>query len=270
VTLRDGAGAVLADLILGEPLKDKPGLRYVRVPGQKRTYAVKTEADASARFEDWVEANILRLNLADLRQITVLNYTMNESAPRAGALERSALVRSGESWKSPEGATPKQAGLQALLGALSGLKALGARPKPPALAEQLRGGQGLQMTLDAVMSLRQRGFFITPDGRLLSAEGELQLESVNGVVYSLRFGEIVTGQTEGAAAVKDPSKAAAENRFLFVTATFDPQRAAKFGGSPEVGQAAASAASARYADWYYIISGADVARLRPARLTLLP
>src|ERR1035441_2258245 len=40
VTLRDANGGVLADYILGKPVEGKPGYRYVRVPGQKRTYAV--------------------------------------------------------------------------------------------------------------------------------------------------------------------------------------------------------------------------------------
>src|SRR5258708_39114746 len=42
VTLRDAGGITVAELILGRSVKDKPGYRYVRLPGQKRTYAVKS------------------------------------------------------------------------------------------------------------------------------------------------------------------------------------------------------------------------------------
>ncbi len=55
VTLRDGEGKLLADFILGKFVEGKSGYRYIRIPGEKRTYAVKTEAEPSANFEDWIE-----------------------------------------------------------------------------------------------------------------------------------------------------------------------------------------------------------------------
>lgn len=38
VTLRDGGGKVLADVILGKPVEGAEGLRYVRLPAEKRVY----------------------------------------------------------------------------------------------------------------------------------------------------------------------------------------------------------------------------------------
>src|SRR3954471_17912328 len=43
VTLRDKSEKVLADFIIGNEVKDRPGQRYVRVPGQKRTYGVNVK-----------------------------------------------------------------------------------------------------------------------------------------------------------------------------------------------------------------------------------
>ena len=62
MTLRDANGVALADYIFGKPAEGKPGYRYVRVPGHKCTYAVKTDADPSARFADWVNAGLLRIS----------------------------------------------------------------------------------------------------------------------------------------------------------------------------------------------------------------
>src|SRR5262249_29754140 len=74
VTLLDAQKAVIADFILGKPVEGKPGWRYVRVPGGKRTYAVKTDADPSARFADWVNAGLLRMPSANIRKITINSY----------------------------------------------------------------------------------------------------------------------------------------------------------------------------------------------------
>src|SRR5262249_46321281 len=61
VTLRDAHKEMLADFLLGKPVTGKAGYRYVRLPGEKRVYAVKTDADPSVRFEDWVNAGLLRI-----------------------------------------------------------------------------------------------------------------------------------------------------------------------------------------------------------------
>src|SRR5215471_11002442 len=77
VTLRDAQKGVLADFILGKTVEGKPGWRYVRVPGGKRTYAVKTEADPSARFADWVNAGLLRMPSTNIRKLTINSYSVN-------------------------------------------------------------------------------------------------------------------------------------------------------------------------------------------------
>jgi hypothetical protein len=268
VTLRDGTGAVLADIILGDAVKERPGYRYVRVPAQKRVYAVKTAADPSARFEDWVDPSILRISAAQIRAITVLNYSMSETGGQMVAPQRIILTRQGEHW-TLDGATPKSGTTQALVSTLANLKIVGVRPKPPDLARQLREQGDMQMTLEAVMSLRQRGFIITPEGRLLASEGETQAETGNGIVYNLRFGEAAS-QTEGKPQAADPAKAAGLDRFLFVSVSYDAARAAKYGSEGGNGAQLASSLRSRFSEWYYIISGADFNKLRPKREALVP
>jgi hypothetical protein len=244
VTLRDEQGGVLADLILGQTVKEKPGYRYVRLPGQKRIYAVKTEADPSAKFEDWVETDLLKVAASQIKRLTIHNYSINEQLGRLENVENITLTRDDPSWKSSR--------VQAMVAALTRLKIVGVRPKPANMTADLKTTGSFQMSMESMLSLRQKGFFLTPDGRLLSNEGEVLAETNDGVVYTLRFGEILTGQGEA----KEAKKAeGGESRYLFVTAS-----AARDAG--EAGQRLAQQAGSRFAEWYYVISGADFSKLR--------
>ncbi|MEZ5353214.1 MAG: DUF4340 domain-containing protein [Bryobacteraceae bacterium] len=239
-TLRDAGGLKLADLILGAKVKDKEGYRYVRLPGQKRTYAVKTEADPSAEFADWVEANLLRVRSADIVKLTLNSYQIDEQFGRLLNAQRTVMSRDQGTW-SPQA--------NSIASAMASLRVAGARPKPPELAAQLRSKR-LELTLDTVMSLRQRGYYIAPGGSLLSNEGELIAETNKGVTYVLRFGEVVTDSSASGAAAAKPK----EDRYLFVTVSSK---------NPE-SESLAKSLDAKFSDWYYIIRGEDFARLRPA------
>ncbi len=239
VTLRGAHKEVLADFILGKPVEGKQGWRYTRVPGQKRVYAVKTDADPSARFSDWVNTGFLRIPTSTIRRVTITSYSINESFGRLDNLDSVKLVREGGEWKLEGGGSLNKAAVAAMASALENLKIADVRPKPAPLARDLRSGQ-LQLSLESAMSLRQRGFFITPTGRLLANEGEMSVETTGGVVYSLRFGEL---------------SGTGDDRYLFAMAS------AK---TPE-GEARAKELNNRFADWYYIISGADFQKLRLKR-----
>ncbi len=272
VTLRDDQGAMLADLILGYPVKEKPGYRYVRLPGQKRTYAVKTDADPSARFEDWIEADLLKIAAASIRRITINNYSINQTLGRVENAETVALVREpsgkNDQWTVPGAARVNTAAIQGLVNTLDHLRIAGVQQKPPGFAETLKASKGIQVSLESMMSLRSKGFFVTPDGRLLSKEGELQVETANGLVYWLRFGEVVSGGTATATTASKP--AASENRYLFVIVTYDPARESRYSGSTTAAsEKTARDLSARFADWYYVVSGADAAKLRLKRKDLV-
>lgn len=263
VTLRDEQGRVLADVILGKPDAERPGHRYLRLPGQKRTYSVRTEADPSAEFADWVEGNLLRLAASDIRRVVINRYSIDESLGRLANVERITLSREGNDWKTEGPRRLSRASIDGVIGALARLRIVGARPKPKPLAEQLRSGQPLEMSLETVMSLRQRGFFITPDGRLLANEGELFVETAQGLVYTLRFGEITSSPTPSAPAAGEALRSSDQDRFLLVTVRFDPQRAAESGADGAAGERLARTLMQRFADWYYVISGKDFARLHP-------
>lgn len=230
VTLRDTRQELVADSILGKPVEGKAGYRYVRVPGQKRTYAAKTEAEP---------------------KVTIQSYSVDERLGRLTNLDTVALTREGGQWKLAGAERLNTAAVEAMAAALDNLKIVDVRPKPPSLAKDLRSGR-LELSLETAVSLRQKGFLLTPNGRLLASEGEMAVETANGLVYVLRFGEMV-GTPGG------------ENRYLLVTVSFDAARAAKYGGDSASGERQARELTNRLADWYYVISGAEFAKLRLKR-----
>jgi hypothetical protein len=253
VTLRDARGDVLADFILGKPVEGKPGYRYMRVPGQKRTYAVKTAADPSARFADWVNAGLLRIAGASIRKVTINRYNLDPAAGRLSDTETTVLTQSNGAWTAPSGGKLNLPAVHAMAAALDGLKIVDVRPKPPGLADGLRHEQ-VELNLETALSLRQKGYFITPEGRVYSSEGDMTVETNNGLTYSLRFGEVAAGDTKAGAP--------GDNRHLFVMVHFDPAKAATYGGDAAAGERTARELNDRFADWYYVISGADFRNLR--------
>ena len=246
VTLRDAHKEVLADYIFGKAVEGKAGFRYVRVPGGKRVYAVKTEADPSGKFADWVNAGLLRIAASSVRRISILSYSIDERMGQLSNMENVTLTQEGGQWKSSGGEKIDTGVVKAMVSTLDSLKIADVRPKPQPLAEQLRSG-ALALSLEIAMSLRQKGFYISPNGRLLSNEGEMTVDTSSGVAYSLRFGEVATDS---------------ETRYLFVTTGFSPERAAKYGDTSGAGERMSRDLNSRFADWYYVISGADFRKLR--------
>jgi len=263
VTLRDAHREVLADYIFGRPVEGKPGFRYLRVPGQKRTYVVKTDADPSARLADWLSGGVLQISAATVRKLTLVNYSIDETMGRILNNEVTTLTQSSGRWRAAEGEKVNEAAVRSIAATLSGLRVVDVRPKPPSLAADLRAGT-IQLTLEGVMALRQRGYFVTPTGRLLANQGEMLVETADGLVYNLRFGEVAASGPEAMSAGK-----ASENRHLFVTVRFDPAKAAQYGGDAERGQRLAKALNDKFAGWFYIINSGDFRNLQRKRSELV-
>jgi Domain of unknown function (DUF4340) len=260
VTLRDAQKTVLADFILGKPVEGKSGWRYVRVPGAKRTYAVKTEADPSARFTDWVNSGLLRMPSASIRKVTIATYSVN---PMTGGLDQGenlALTQESGKWSSPAG-TVKEGAAKALAATLDSLKIVDARPKPSEMARDLREGK-MQLSMQTALALRQFGFLLTQTGRILASDGEMTVEMANGVAYQIRFGDVAT-------AASDSAKAAGGDRYLFVTTSWDGARATRYGDTTGAGEKASRDLNARFSDWFYVIGAADFKKLRLTKQDVL-
>ncbi len=257
VTLRDGHKDVLADFILGKPMEGKAGFRFLRIPDQKRVYAVKTDADPSANFADWVNAGVVRIPSAAIRSVTVLSYSLDERTGTLANMENFTLTHEGSQWKMAGAEKLNAATVNAMAAALENLKIVDVKPKPPTLAQDLRSGK-LQLSLETAMSLRQKGFFFTPNGRLLATEGEMVVDTASGLVYALRFGDAAAGGAE----IKSRG---VPDRYLFATVNYDAQRAAKYGNQSGDGERTARDINNRFADWYYVIRGSDFEKLRLKR-----
>jgi hypothetical protein len=253
VILRDENNLILADFVLGKPVEEKTGWRYVRVPGEKRTYAVKTDADPSAQFADWVNAGLLRMPSASIRRVFITTYRLDLQTGALGGREDVSLVQSNAEWSSENGQAVKQDAARALATTLDGLKIVDARPKPEALARELRTGQ-LRPTIESALALRRYGFFLTPNGRMFAIAGEMNVEMADGVAYQIRFGEV-------APTTSDPAKTS-NNRFIFVTTTWDAARAARYSDTSGAGEKSSQNLNARFANWFYVVGESDYRRLR--------
>ena len=273
VTLRGENDTVLADFVVGKEVEGKAGYRYLRVPSQRRTYAVKTDADISAEFADWIETDLLKIDIADIRKISINSYSINERRGTIENQERNTLTKRDDKWRMSGGSTPKKDKIDALTKALDDLRIVDVQSKPPNLTQDLKTKEGIRMSMDSVMSLRQKGFFITPRGQLFSNEGEIIVETANGIEYTLRFGEIASGAraSDAEASAKD-GDAEQERRYLFVTVNHSTARAKSYtedGKEPDKkGEELARELRNRFADWYYVISGSDFSNLRPRRRDL--
>ena len=236
VTLRDRGGAILADFIVGGQPEGRAGFRFVRIPGQKRVYAVRMDVDISTRFGDWIEKDLLKLARADIEKVVVRDYSIDERTGRLDQRDVVTLTKDEEGeWQTDRMRSSQEVDsskMNPLLTALDDLNIVGVRPKPPGLSASLTRAPGARLTQADVRSLQSRGYYFTYDGQLVSNDGELQVESKSGVLYTLRFGEVVYGTgeavTAGAEAVEPEGEAGGargpgENRYLFITADFEPK-----------------------------------------------
>lgn len=248
VKLFDTAGTILADYIFGKETKEGPEYRYVRVPDQKQTWAVKVKPDISVKFEDWVETDLLKTGSATLKKVVIDKYSFDvteqkfkdKSVYTAARDDGSAPWRVGEMKESEEVNTET---LTTLSNTLNGLKLTGVRQKPPvvAVAQDLANlGKMPRETLMAVArALGGKGFYVVQDKDrfgMISSEGEMTVSFDDGVVYTLRFGDVLVGTGDEVSAglpeeadpkdgkkdpKKDEKKGGTENRYLMVSAKVD-------------------------------------------------
>lgn len=240
VTLRDKSGEVLAEFIIGKENPDRSGQRFVRVPAQKRTYGVNVNVDLSTKFDDWIETNLLQLDSSRLRRIVFDNHKVDPEAGQIIPGEVLTIERKDASgpWTLADLAPDRELNtekLTALTGALADLKIVGVRPKPPGLTRDLKTTGAISVTTQAALSLQSKGFYPLRDGRLLSNEGDILAATDEGVVYTLRYGEVTFARGEalsagtpeeasakGAGEPEKKTEGSTESRYLFVTVGFDP------------------------------------------------
>ncbi len=230
ITIRASGERVLADLIIGRQVEDREGYWFVRVPGQKRVYVSDLGVEISARFADWIERDLLLMDRDRVTEVVLEDYSINERTLAVDRRDRLALSKEEGDWTAEgigSGQEVDSFQISEVLRAADELEIVGVRPKPSGIAASLTGEAAAVSNAD-ILSLQDRGYYLTRTGNLLSNEGEVRFEDEDGIRYTLRFGEVVYGQGTGISAggemETDAEAGPAENRFLFVTAEFLPER----------------------------------------------
>jgi len=312
LTIKDGNNNLLADLIVGKNVPGREGrYRYIRAPGQKRTYAARFETDVSSRFSDWIDKDLLGVKRNLIEQVTLKNYSIDEGTRILDQRDTIVLTRGDPSWianRMLSGQKVNEAKMEDLLKALEELTIVGVRPKPVGLSRSLRDNdEGISVNHEALLSLQEKGYYFTSDGQLVSNEGEIQVRTKDGVVYTLRFGEIVYGAgdllTAGANASESGSPGGpGENRYLFITTDFnsdmfpEPRKPTNteflarvdslrtgtdhanaelhkkhevWKNNVAIGRRISADLNGRFAQWYYVISADNFDRIHLRRSALV-
>lgn len=233
VTMKDSAGNVLADLIVGKEVEKKMQVRYLRAPGKKRVYAAKLDGEVSTKFADWIETDLLKAQSFDIAKVTMDNYSVDETN---GTIKKGdvyvATKDDAGKWAfdgvDPAKEEANEDKLREVGDTLGQIKIVGVRKKPEGLTAMLEQASGFDRQI-LRQTLAEKGYFVANNGKLVSNEGDLLFETKKGVRYTLRFGELVPGSgldvTSGADDPKSKPKDGeapkpGDNRYLMVTAEF--------------------------------------------------
>jgi hypothetical protein len=161
----------------------------------------------------------------EVDHVVLKDYSIDESTGRLDVRDEVKLQKAGDAWKldrTPPGREVDTYKINSLVQAIDQLSIEGVRPKPQGLTASLSRGGGVAISQSDMLSLQEHGFYFARDGRLVSNEGELQARAADGVTYTLRFGEVAVGHDAGAATDAKAAGASSENRYLMITASFDP------------------------------------------------
>jgi hypothetical protein len=247
IAMQDSDGGDLVRLIIGQQVKGAEDQRFVRRATQERVYAARISLDSfPAKFEDWIEKDLLTINTFDVKKLAIKDYTAQATVDlRSGSLrlkdnrrmDLTAVDKNGawevESLTLYRNNQPQSQGLLAeeelnkqklndLKSALGELQIVDVRRKPQGLGADLKADrdffqneEGLQ---EALNSLIQLGFIPAMNREeqkvdLYAANGEVIATQEDGVSYHLKFGNIAgADEAEGGASL---------NRYLLVMAQVD-------------------------------------------------
>ncbi len=237
VTMWDDQNSALADLIVGKPVREAEGQRYVRKAGQDVVYVIEIDpAKLSTNFEDWIEKDLLKLSAWELQQVQIKDYSAelvpvvtqdgqfsvqptwdpraemtfnynDADAKWSAAKLRAFDPKKGEhgdyaNFKVGAGEELNEESLNGLKTALGDLKIVDVERKPQGLSNDLKAGQDFMNNREALKDLMSKGFTpaVTEEGgqrEILSSDGEVIATLKNGTQYVLRFGNLTNVEGSG-------------------------------------------------------------------------
>ena len=260
VMVRGRDESVLADIIIGAPVEGRDQMRYVRVPGQTRTYVSRVGAlSISTKVDDWIERDLLQVNRDDIDGIAIQHFLVSSGRDNVSDGERLLLRRQRPDVWILTGSAPGQRlntfSMNLLVTTLDELAIADVRPKPPGLAAALAGTGAARMSSADAADLETKGFLTTRDGGLVPVGGEVFVRTDSGIAFQLRFGDIVHG-----------ADTAAEDRYLMISAGFTP---ATPGQTPTKDvDTRLALLRARFAPWYFVVSEESYKRIVVSRKDL--
>ncbi|MDE0578038.1 MAG: DUF4340 domain-containing protein, partial [Opitutales bacterium] len=233
MALKNTSGSSLAELIIGNEVKDVAGLRYVRKPGENTVYMAELENvnNVSTKFVDWVEKDFLDLDKWDVKRVTLDNYDVNiaqgkinrTDPPHVLDYDSSEWKLSGKPLADTEELDKEK--LDSLKDALDDLEIIDVESKPQILVENLKQGNEFFKGLNdpgnrtVVTSLQSKGFYTiaVKDAagqqvpKIVSNKGEILVGMKDAVEYVLRFGENYRGP-------EDDENATGDSRYIYAYA----------------------------------------------------
>ena len=233
IALKNSSGSSLAELIIGNEVKDLPGLRYVRKPGEDTVYMAELENvnNVSTKFVDWVEKDFLDLDKWDVKRVTLDNYDVNIAQGKINRTDPPHVLDYDSSeWKlsgKPLADTEEldKDKLDSLKDALDDLEIIDVESKPQILVKNLKQGNEFFKGLNdpgnrtVVTSLQSKGFYTIavkdaagqPVPKIVSNKGEILVGMKDAVEYVLRFGETYRGP-------EDDENATGNSRYIYAFA----------------------------------------------------
>ena len=250
LTMKDSNDKTLLDLVIGKKASDPADARYVRRPGEATVYSAVVRINKlSARFDDWIERNLLKISTQDIRRLHIRDHMVDvvrHTLANNGELMIGHEDASGRKWKllkdeAPQAGNPQMLAdrpgsrdqelngdkLDALRTALEDLKIVGVKRKPAGLSSDLKTAKHFWDNVDGMRSLAAHGFHGAMVGNRVEVfcnSGELRVLMKDGLEYVLRFGEVAgTGEKDEPRKkdVKDNLSGPGPNRYLFVTTEFN-------------------------------------------------
>lgn len=196
VTMSDAQNKPLVDLIIGKPVREREGQRYVREAGRDAVFVIEIDpAKLSTDFENWIDKDLLKMKAYDLQQVEVKDYSAEmqvvmgpQGRPSIGvAWDPRSDMTLGYNEKDAKWSSiklrkfdPKKGEngdyvdftlgedeelnaetLNSLKGALEELKIVDVKRKPAGLSKDLKAGNDFMNNREALQDLIQKGFAAT-------------------------------------------------------------------------------------------------------------
>jgi hypothetical protein len=261
---------VIAELVVGKEVEGKSEWRYVREPKSDAVYRAEVgDFSVSTRFSDWIEKDLLELSdstrttsdstdadRAKFKKTVALvqwtDFNIDQQSLKVVGKKSETLKFTGGSEWSPQaeleglaaGRETNQDKVRDLNDALRNLQIVEVLSKPAGLGPDLklvrRTGRVTVADKQVLDKLMESGFIPIDGQDVAPVGGELRVETKEGIVYRLRFGELamlskegkIIGNAKAPTADKkdkgknDPgeTKSQEEVRFVLIAAEFDASK----------------------------------------------